>query len=152
MCSNGRKAQIAIGLSVWGLSLLSIPFCTPYKRGLLEIVLSAQLTATVALIYGVLRAHAQHKAKFLLFWLGITTAFFTALVYASLVSFLDHGWRYFFYYIKDFLPLLPADVVAFMMNIIYKDYVELTLGAETELKQPPPYDGSAEKMNISIKA
>ncbi|XP_030558413.1 uncharacterized protein LOC115760961 isoform X3 [Drosophila novamexicana] len=41
--------------------------------------------------------------------------------------------------------------IGYMMHLIYKDYVELTLGAVTELKQPPPYDGSAEKIDISIK-
>ncbi|KRF80456.1 uncharacterized protein Dvir_GJ26496 [Drosophila virilis] len=134
-----------------GMSLLSIPFFISDQRGLLKIVLSVQLTATVALIYGVLRAHAQHKAKFLLFWLGISSAFFTALLYANLFKFLDHGWNYFFYYIDNYLCLLPAAGVAYMMHIIYKDYVELTLGAVTELKQPPPYDGSADKIDISVK-
>ncbi|XP_030558412.1 uncharacterized protein LOC115760961 isoform X2 [Drosophila novamexicana] len=72
MCSNRRNAQIGIGLSVMGLSLLSNPFFSPAGIG-------------------------------------------------------------------------------YMMHLIYKDYVELTLGAVTELKQPPPYDGSAEKIDISIK-
>ncbi|XP_030558410.1 uncharacterized protein LOC115760961 isoform X1 [Drosophila novamexicana] len=151
MCSNRRNAQIGIGLSVMGLSLLSNPFFSPDQRDLLNFVLPAQLTATVALIYGVLRAHAQHKAKFLLFWLGISSAFFSALLYASLFTFLDRGWNYFFYYIDNFLSLLPASGIGYMMHLIYKDYVELTLGAVTELKQPPPYDGSAEKIDISIK-
>jgi len=53
----------------------------------------AQFSATLALIFGILKAHEKHKDKFLLLWLVITAFCCLCLLMGGLMHWCDR-WRY----------------------------------------------------------
>ncbi|XP_032590552.1 uncharacterized protein LOC116805017 [Drosophila grimshawi] len=117
-----QALQIAIGLVVFGLSMVTNVL--PWDSRL-ELIRVLQFTATIVLLFGVLRAHPQHLDKFMLFWMVITSVCFIAMLYAGLLH-LCHGH-------SSLYILLPWSSAAFMaplLNVIYNHYVDLTVGAE----------------------
>ncbi|XP_032590619.1 uncharacterized protein LOC116805034 [Drosophila grimshawi] len=152
MFLSKRNTQVSIGLAVMALALATTVLKYRYRFfDCLAFVRATQLTATVALIFGVVRANPQHKAKFLLFWLSLTAVFLTALFYMAVDLLSEFDFRYSIWYLTAlFLPLPAAAGVAYLMNIIYKDYTELTIQTVTESKQPPSYDSSLQTLLVSL--
>ncbi|XP_030558414.1 uncharacterized protein LOC115760962 [Drosophila novamexicana] len=122
-----RYLEIAIGLSVFGLTMATnvLPHGWDYK---LEQIRLLQFSATLVQIFGVLRAHKQHKNKFLLCWLVVTFVSLVATLYAGLRELTDRNSI-----LGAALAWSLAVFVAALLNIMYNHYVEMTIGsAETD--------------------
>ncbi|KAH8371480.1 hypothetical protein KR093_007583 [Drosophila rubida] len=86
-----------------------------------------QFVATASLLFGIFKAHARHKAKFMLLWLVITVYCCLSMLNAGamlLCPRVDIG-RISFLWILFVWSLAAA--VAYLWNIMYNEYVELTI-------------------------
>ncbi|XP_034477925.1 uncharacterized protein LOC117784326 [Drosophila innubila] len=152
MLLSKRNIQISIVLIVMSLALAT-GFLPPLSQpDILTILRAAQVTVTVFMLFGILKAHPSHKANFFKLWLGITSTFFASLIYIILSYFFSY---YPFYEIWEIFVLpISAVGVAYLMSIMYKEFVELTQGSvdALEAKQPPTYDATLQNLVISLKS
>ncbi|XP_060654491.1 uncharacterized protein LOC132790076 isoform X1 [Drosophila nasuta] len=153
MSFSKKTINIIIGLIVMGLSLSTCLLSYRNQREYLDVLRPLQIFATAIMIYGILKAHPAHMPKMLLFWLAASSIFCTILIYVCLDYITNYNYRYYRteWYIGTVAPLLAAAGVAYMMNKIYEEYVELTLGADEPVKvnQPPKYDQTLNNFVIS---
>ncbi|TDG51854.1 hypothetical protein AWZ03_001914 [Drosophila navojoa] len=137
MFSLKRYMEIGIGLAVFGLTMATnaLPYRWNFK---LEEIRLLQFAATMALLFGVLKAHSQHKDKFQIFWMIVTSITLIALLYAGLQEVVKH-----YSLLGSTLAWSIALLVGGLLNIMYNHYVETTIEAaesSTEIlqtHQPP---------------
>ncbi|XP_034478993.1 uncharacterized protein LOC117785190 [Drosophila innubila] len=123
------NTQIAIGLIVFGIAMTTNaqPF---HWNEYLQLMRELQFVATLGLAFGIFKAHSKHTDKFLLLWLVITAFCFLSLLNAGLMHWCQHLRYGSGSFIWTLLPWTFAAGVAYLWNIIYKDYVELKFGAD----------------------
>ncbi|XP_023175052.2 uncharacterized protein LOC111602283 [Drosophila hydei] len=140
MLSLKRYMEIGIGLSAFGLTMATLALPYRWNQKLEEIRL-LQFAATLALLFGVLKAHRQHKDKFQIFWMLATSITLIALLYAGLQELVAH-----YSLLGCTLAWCISVLVAGLLNILYNHYVETTIEAaenSTEILQthlPPTMD------------
>ncbi|XP_032590444.1 uncharacterized protein LOC116805006 [Drosophila grimshawi] len=158
MLLSKRNRLIASGPIAMGLALATFAIPDYEVRDLMDIVRAVQLLATILLLYGIYKKNPQHKDKFLLIWLVITTFFLGVLCYCNIVyitndlfDFYDFGS--FFLLFLGFLVLLAATgLLAYIMYCVYQEFEELpnsssvsnpvaneTIGIVTSTDLPPSY-------------
>ncbi|XP_068145922.1 uncharacterized protein [Drosophila tropicalis] len=107
------------------LPILAIPFIGSalglgtyffyWATELLVISRWLELVASALLLYGILKAENQYKSSIMLIWLGSSSLLFMTLV-GSL-------WTM---YTNILYPIIADVVLAYMMYIVYKEYLRLT--------------------------
>ncbi|KAM8712749.1 hypothetical protein ACLKA7_013133 [Drosophila subpalustris] len=150
MFLNKRNTQILIVLTVMILTLATGILNGRRQAAFIAVCQAMQVTATVGILFGILKAHPSHKPFFYKLWLGITSVFFTCLVFLLLDYVVGYyQWRYFWG--DSTVLLLAAAGVVYMMSIVYKEFVELTQGTldSVEVEQPPTY---VPALDISLKS
>ncbi|XP_034478992.1 uncharacterized protein LOC117785189 [Drosophila innubila] len=170
MLLNKTYRHVAIGLIVMGLALVT--FAYPYQlQGFLNVIQGLQGTATVALLFGILKKDPIHKDKFLLFWLVSTAVFFFSLFFCSF-NYISNDF-YAYYFFSSLMTLLAQWIataaVGCFMYLMYQEYVELTennrvaglslstanvISPTFETKEtPPPYIApTSENLTVSIQS
>ncbi|XP_060654493.1 uncharacterized protein LOC132790077 [Drosophila nasuta] len=154
MSLNKQNVRKLIGLVVMGLSLSTCLLSNRSQSVFLGLSRALQVFATIIMIFGIRKAYSDHKPKILLFWLVISSFFCTALIYITIDYVAYNGYYYRFeLYWATVAPSLAVAAVLYLMNIIYKEYVELTHGTpqfeEVKLK-PPPYESDLHKFLVSV--
>ncbi|XP_062134785.1 uncharacterized protein LOC133844701 isoform X2 [Drosophila sulfurigaster albostrigata] len=138
-----------------GLSLSTCLLSYRSQSVFLGLSRALQVFATIIMILGIRKAYSDHKPKILLFWLVISSFFCTTLIYIIVEYLTFNGFSYYRceLYWATVAPSLAVAAVLYLMNIIYKEYVELTHGTpqfeEVKLK-PPPYESDLHKFLVSL--
>ncbi|XP_032590658.1 uncharacterized protein LOC116805039 [Drosophila grimshawi] len=154
MLLNARKPQISICLLVMGLALATrvLPFQS--RTDNLDRVHVLQLVATVVLVFGVLKAHQQHKANLMLFWLLSTAVLiFTTWIYGILEFFdtyhLWSNWIWNALLVITFTWSVSA-VFSYIFIMMYDQYVELTQGKVPQTDEAEPIKEEPSKLNGQV--
>ncbi|KAM8712751.1 hypothetical protein ACLKA7_013134 [Drosophila subpalustris] len=169
MLLTKTNRHVAIGLIVMGLAFVTFAYPSNVQT-FLNVIQGLQLTATVSLIYGILKKDPLHKDKFLLFWMVSTAIFFFALVFCSFSYMGEYHYEDFFVVMLILLGMwIAAAAVACFVYLMYQEYIELTqnnrvaglslpaanaFNPTVETKEnPPPYIApTSENMTVSIQS
>ncbi|XP_034105382.1 uncharacterized protein LOC117568683 [Drosophila albomicans] len=137
MWLSNRNAQIAIGLMVYGLALITHTLPFPWNEGL-ETMRDLEFVATLSLLFGILKAHPKHRAKLMLGWLVITVFCFLSMLNTGVMIICPRVDRGPVSFIWILISWSLAGVVAHLWIIMYNEYVELTIGAEQPVEEVHP--------------
>ncbi|TDG51857.1 hypothetical protein AWZ03_001917 [Drosophila navojoa] len=104
-----KRTELFIGLLAMGVAMLTSSFANNYEAAEIHrYLMMMQFAATCVLLFGVLKAHQQHKDKCMLFWLLTTACLFFGLIFYGISR-----WQI---------------AVLYMLIIMYNHYVAVTLG------------------------
>ncbi|XP_023175132.1 uncharacterized protein LOC111602352 [Drosophila hydei] len=133
---NPKRVEILIVLLVMGVALWMSLFAS--------VTLIFQFVPTCVMLFGILKAHQQHKSKFMLFWMLATTCLFCQLIIYSVIKW--EYWDILNSIISISIMWLAAIAVLYMLTIMYNHYVELTLGPQEPAEPPKETEISKEQL------
>ncbi|XP_017867226.1 PREDICTED: uncharacterized protein LOC108616502 [Drosophila arizonae] len=144
---SAKRTELFIGLLAMGVAMLTTSLSEGYNEQIfkyLMIIARLQFVATCVLLFGILKAHQQHKDKCMLFWLLTTPCLFFGLIFYGMSRW--YYRRILSSVITVSIYWLAAMAVLYMLIIMYNHYVALTLGTIEDVAAPPETEPTKEQL------